>query len=235
MLHGTTVGSNTILQRSGAKTGLITTRGFRDVLEIGRIRMPDMFDLTWDKPKPLVPRRHRLEVAERIAADGTRRRAARRGRASSRPAEQLVGEGIEAVAICLINSYRNPAHEQRVEAILRARFPHLLVTASYAVLPERKEYERTSTTVVNAYLLAAMRSYLQNLESGLRAIGIAAPIRVITSNGGMLAAATRLRQAGVRGGLRPRRRRDRRGAAGRRARRAATSSCSTWAARPPRP
>lgn len=189
VLHGTTVGSNTILQRTGAKTGLITTRGFRDVLEIGRIRMPDMFDLSWDKPKPLVPRRHRLEIVERVAADGGVVEPLNEASVIA-AGEQLVAAGIEAVAICLINSYRNPAHEQRAEAILRQRFPALLVTASYAVLPERKEYERTSTTVVNAYLLAAMRSYLKNLETGLRSIGIAAPIRVITSNGGMLAAET---------------------------------------------
>ncbi|HEU0059078.1 MAG TPA: hydantoinase/oxoprolinase family protein [Hyphomicrobiaceae bacterium] len=185
--HGTTVGSNTILQRTGARTGLITTRGFRDVLEIGRIRMPDMFDLSWDKPKPLVARRYRLEVGERIAADGSvieplnEREVVAAG-------ERLAAAGIEAVAVCLLNSYRNPLHERAIENILRAHFPQLLVTASYAVLPERKEYERTSTTVVNAYLLVAMRGYLRNLEAGLRAIGIQAPIRVITSNGGMLAA-----------------------------------------------
>jgi len=189
VLHGTTVGSNTILQRSGARTGLITTRGFRDVLEIGRIRMPDMFDLTWDKPKPLVPRRHRLEVAERVAADGSVVEPLNEASVVA-AGEQLVAAGIQSVAICLINSYRNPAHEQRIEAILRERFPNLLVTASYAVLPERKEYERTSTTVVNAYLLSAMRSYLRNIEAGLRSVGIAAPIRVITSNGGMLAVET---------------------------------------------
>jgi N-methylhydantoinase A len=189
VLHGTTVGSNTILQRSGARTGLITTRGFRDVLEIGRIRMPDMFDLTWDKPKPLVPRRHRLEVTERIAADCAIVEPLSEASVIA-AGEQLVAADIEAVAICLINSYRNPSHEQRVEALLRERFPKLLLTASYAVLPERKEYERTSTTVVNAYLLGAMRGYLRSLESGLRSIGIEAPIRVITSNGGMLAADT---------------------------------------------
>ncbi|HJU31435.1 MAG TPA: hydantoinase/oxoprolinase family protein [Hyphomicrobiaceae bacterium] len=189
VLHGTTVGSNTILQRSGARTGLITTRGFRDVLEIGRIRMPDMFDLTWDKPKPLVPRRHRLEVVERVAADGSVVEPLNEASVMA-AGEQLAAAGIEAVAICLINSYRNPVHEQRVEALLRERFPALLVTASYRVLPERKEYERTSTTVVNAYLLSAMRSYLQSLDAGLRKAGIAAPIRVITSNGGMLAAET---------------------------------------------
>jgi N-methylhydantoinase A len=189
VLHGTTVGSNTILQRSGARTGLITTRGFRDVLEIGRIRMPDMFDLTWDKPKPLVARRHRLEAIERIAADGSVVTPLNEDSVIA-AGEQLMAAGIEAVAICLINSYRNPRHEQRVEAILRERFPKLLVTASYTVLPERKEYERTSTTVVNAYLLVAMRSYLKNLETGLHSIGIVAPVRVITSNGGMLAAGT---------------------------------------------
>src|SRR5262245_29912797 len=189
VLHGTTVGSNTILQRSGARTGLITTRGFRDVLEIGRIRMPDMFDLTWDKPKPLVPRRHRFEIIERIAADGSVVEPLNEASVIT-AGERLAAAGIEAVAICLINSYRNAAHEQRAEEILRQRFPDLLVTASYAVLPERKEYERTSTTVVNAYLLVAMRSYLKNLEAGLRSIGVAAPIRVITSNGGMLAAET---------------------------------------------
>ena len=110
VLHGTTVGSNTILQRSGAKTGLITTRGFRDVLEIGRIRMPDMFDLTWEKPKPLVPRRYRCEVKERIAADGS----------IIQPLDEvelmeivrvLEVEGTQSIAICFINSYRNPAHE----------------------------------------------------------------------------------------------------------------------------
>jgi N-methylhydantoinase A len=187
VLHGTTVGSNTILQRKGARTGLITTGGFRDVLEIGRIRMPDMFDLTWDKPKPLVPRRHRLEVVERMAADGTVVEPLSEASVIA-SGQALAADGIEAVAIAFINSYRNPAHEVQAEAILRAHFPQLLVTTSCAVLPEMKEYERTSTTVVNAYLLAAMREYLQRLQSGLRGIGVGAPILVMTSNGGMLAA-----------------------------------------------
>jgi N-methylhydantoinase A len=187
VLHGTTVGSNTILQRKGARTGLITTRGFRDVLEIGRIRMPDMFDLTWDKPAPLVPRRHRLEVVERMAADGSVVEPLSEASVVA-AGEALMAQDIEAVAIAFINSYRNPAHELEAAAILRARFPGLLVTTSCAVLPEMKEYERTSTTVVNAYLLATMRDYLQRLQSGLRDIGIKAPILVMTSNGGMLAA-----------------------------------------------
>jgi N-methylhydantoinase A len=187
VLHGTTVGSNTILQRKGARTGLITTRGFRDVLEIGRIRMPDMFDLTWDKPKPLVPRRHRVEVTERLAANGevvlplSEDEVIAAGR-------KLAADGIEAVAICFINSYRNPEHERRAEAILNTHVPQLFVSTSCAVLPEMKEYERTSTTVVNAYLLAAMRAYIERLEAGLKGLGVSAPILVMTSNGGMLPA-----------------------------------------------
>jgi N-methylhydantoinase A len=187
ILHGTTVGSNTILQRSGAKTGLITNRGFRDVLEIGRIRMPEMFDLTWSKPAPLVPRRHRVEVDERIAADGSVVKPLDEP-SLERAVEQLVSDGIEAVAICFINSYRNAAHERQAEAFIKSRHPDLPVSASYAVLPEIKEYERTSTTVVNAYLLSAMRDYLDRLEIGLHRIGVAAPIMVMTSNGGMLTA-----------------------------------------------
>tara|TARA_Y100001954_G_scaffold145802_1_gene155206 strand:+ start:42 stop:2153 length:2112 start_codon:yes stop_codon:yes gene_type:complete len=185
VVHGTTVGSNTILQKSGARTGLITTRGFRDILEIGRIRTPTMFDLTWEKPEPLVPRRHRLEVGERMGADGLA--------VADLPqdevivaAEMLVEEGIESVAVCYINSCINPAHERRTVEILEENFPDLLVTASCDVLPEMKEYERTSTTVVNAYLLSAMRRYLANLTRCLSDVGMTAPLLVVASSGGMM-------------------------------------------------
>ena len=189
VLHGTTVASNTLLLHSGATTGLITTAGFRDVLEIGRIRMPEMFDLTWSKPKPLVPRRHRLEVRERIAADGSIVQPLDDADVVA-VARQLVDAGIASIAICFINSYRNPVHEQKAEAAVRAAFPDISVCASYSVLPEMKEYERTSTTVVNAYLLTAMQRYIARLESGLQALGICAPLLVMTSNGGMIAAAS---------------------------------------------
>ena len=204
VLHGTTVGSNTILQRSGARTGLITTRGFRDVLEIGRIRMPDMFDLTWDKPKPLVPRRHRLEVAERIAADGSVVEPLDEASVVA-AGEQLVGEPA---------SRRSPSASSTATATPRTssasrrscaqRFPHLLVTASCAVLPERKEYERTSTTVVNAYLLAAMRSYLQQpgKRAALHRHRGADPRHHLQRRHAR--GRQRLREAGVRGGLRAR-------------------------------
>ncbi|MGH9696596.1 MAG: hydantoinase/oxoprolinase family protein, partial [Bryobacteraceae bacterium] len=132
-------------------------------------------------------RRHRMEVTERMAADGLVVEPLSEATVLA-ATQTLIAEGIEAVAIAFINSYRNPAHELQAEAILRSRFPHLLITTSCSVLPEIKEYERTSTTVVNAYLLAAMRAYLKKLETGLRSIGINAPILVMTSNGGMLAA-----------------------------------------------
>jgi N-methylhydantoinase A len=189
VVHGTTVASNTILQKTGARTGLLTTRGFRDVLEIARIRTPGMFDLAWRKPEPLVPRHWRLEAAERIAADGSIVTAL--DETSVREAAAFfLAEQIEAVAVCFINSYVNDVHERRAAAILRECAPALLVTASCDVLPEIKEYERTSTAVVNAYLLPAMRGYLSKLAERLSAIGVSAPVQVMASNGGMIGITT---------------------------------------------
>jgi N-methylhydantoinase A len=188
VVHGTTTASNTILQKTGARTGLITTRGFRDVLEIARIRTPTMFDLAWKKPEPLAERRFRREVTERIAADGT-------VIASIDPDEvlavtrRLVDENVQAIAICFINSYVNPIHEQIAKRAIEESFSSLLVTASCEVLPEMKEYERTSTTVVNAYILPAMRTYLGKLRRDLESIGIRAPLQIMASNGGMMGVA----------------------------------------------
>ena len=187
IVHGTTVASNTILQKVGAPTGLLTTRGFRDVLEIGRVRTPDLYDLTWDKPRPLVPRRHRLEVDERIAADGSIVRPLDPASVLD-AADALVAAGLTSIAICFINSYANPVHEQASERLVRERHPRVDVTASYAVLPEIKEYERTSTTTVNAYLLPAMRGYLDTLAAGLARLGVRAPLLVVASNGGVMGA-----------------------------------------------
>jgi N-methylhydantoinase A len=185
VVHGTTVASNTILQKVGARTGLLTTRGFRDVLEIGRIRTPGMFDLAWRKPEPLVPRRWRLEAIERIGADAGI--VTPLDESSVRDAAgKFLSEGIQAVAVCFINSYVNDVHERRAAAILRECAPSLLVTASCEVLPEIKEYERTSTAVVNAYLLPAMRGYLSSLAERLSGLGVTAPIQVMASNGGMV-------------------------------------------------
>ena len=189
VVHGTTVASNTILQKAGARTGLLTTHGFRDVLEIARIRTPGMFNMAWSKPEPLAPRRWRLEAVERIGADGTTVTAL--DEASVREAAAFfLAERVEAVAVCFINSYANDTHERRAAAILREAAPSLLVTASCEVLPEIKEYERTSTAVVNAYLLPAMRGYLSTLSERLSAIGVTAPIQVMASNGGMISIRT---------------------------------------------
>ncbi|MBL9034197.1 MAG: hydantoinase/oxoprolinase family protein, partial [Rhodospirillaceae bacterium] len=186
VLHGTTVGSNTLLQKVGAKTGLITTRGFRDVLEIGRIRTPDMFDLAWDKPPPLVRRQLRREIDERIDARGNVLKPIDQDEVA-RVGGELVSLGIQSIAICFINSYRNPAHELAAERVLRRHFPNLPVTTSVSVLPEQREYERTSTAVVNAYVLPVMATYLRRLRLGLQRIGVTAPLLVGNSNGGLSA------------------------------------------------
>jgi N-methylhydantoinase A len=187
IVHGTTVASNTILQKTGAVTGLITTRGFRDVLEIGRVRTPDLYDLTWEKPAPLVPRRRRLEVDERVAADGSVVRALD-ARGVVHAAQRLAAAGAQVIAICFINSHANPAHEQEAERLVREAVPHVDVSASWAVLPEMKEYERTSTTVVNGYLLPVMQRYLAELAAGLARSGVRAPLLVVASNGGVVGA-----------------------------------------------
>ena len=184
VLHGTTVGSNTLLQKVGAKTGLLTTKGFRDVLEIGRIRTPDMFDLTWDKPLPLVRRQLRREIHERMDARGNVLQAIDQDEVAQ-VGRELVALGVESVAICFINSYRNPEHELMAERVLRQHFPNLPVTTSVSVLPEQREYERTSTAVVNAYVRPMMETYLRRLRLGLQKIGVTAPLLVGNSNGGL--------------------------------------------------
>jgi N-methylhydantoinase A len=189
VIHGTTVGSNTLIQQAGAETGLITTHGFRDVLEIGRLRTPGMFDLSWDKPAPLVRRRQRLEVPERIDADG--RIVTPLDEAAVLAAGQSLADmGVASIAVCFINSFLNPIHEHRAGELLRQRFPDLAVSLSVDVLAEMKEYERTSTVVVNAYVLPVLSAYITRLEQGLRRIGIDAPLLVSNSNGGLAAAAT---------------------------------------------
>ena len=187
VLHGTTVGSNTLLQKAGARCGLITTKGFRDVLEIGRLRTPGMFDLTWDKPEPLVARRYRLEIDERATAVGEILRPVRIEEVIE-AGRFFAAEGIGSVAICFLNSYKNPANERVAADTLARAFPALSVTASIEVLPEAGEYERTSTTVVNAYVLPSLRSYLGRLEQKLRSHGVKAPLLIGNSNGGLSSA-----------------------------------------------
>ncbi|TAL87337.1 MAG: hydantoinase/oxoprolinase family protein, partial [Candidimonas sp.] len=189
IVHGTTTASNTILQKSGALTGVLTTEGFRDVLEIGRIRTPTMFDLAWQKPVPLASRRYRRGLKERIGARGEIVTPLDANEVRN-TVQEMVNEGVQAIAICFINSYINPIHEQTAKAIIEKAFPHVLLSVSCEVLPEIKEYERTSTTVVNAYILPAMRDYLSRLKTELERMGVNASLQVMASNGGMMGIAS---------------------------------------------
>jgi N-methylhydantoinase A len=189
VLHATTVGSNTILEGKGARTALITTKGFRDVLEIRDLRMPRLYDMHWTKPPALVERRLRLEVGEKTRPDGSI--AIPLDAASLEAAiDFLRREGVQSVAVCLLHSYANPDHEQQVAAAVAEALPGVAVTASHALLPEIKEYPRTSTTVVNAYIQPIVRAYLTALQARLKAVGISAPLHLMQSNGGLASAAT---------------------------------------------
>jgi len=186
-VHGTTVATNAIIERKGARTGLVTTRGFRDVLELRRIRRPKLYELTWEKPEPLVPRYLRLEVDERLTHRGAVHTPL--DAASVRvAAAELRRQGVESVAVCLLNAYANPAHERAVRDILAEQAPDMFVTLSSDVLPEMREYERTSTAVINAYVMPVMQRYVASLENGLRAAGFGVPLLLMQSNGGTMSA-----------------------------------------------
>jgi N-methylhydantoinase A len=187
VLHGTTVASNALLELRGARTGLITTRGFRDVLEIRRLRMPRLYDLTWEKPPTLVERRLRMEVAERIDARGAVQQPLDDADVE-RALDRLLGQGIEALAVCLLNAWANPVHEGRIKAIVERRAPGLPLCISSEVLPEIKEYERTSTTVINTYVLPIVRRYLTTLRRGLDGVAVRGPLLIMQSNGGLMTA-----------------------------------------------
>lgn len=186
IVHATTVATNAVLEDRGARTALVTTEGFRDVLEFRRVRFPELYNLAYRKPKPLVPRRLRLEVRERLAADGTIRTPLDKASVAA-VAEKIIDAGVKAVAICLLHSYQNPEHEKRVEAILRNLLPKdVFISCSYNILPEIREYERTSTTVVNAFLGPVMTHYLNQLQSRLSDIGLNKPLYVMQSGGGQM-------------------------------------------------
>src|SRR5436305_14920903 len=182
--HGTTVASNAILEHKGARVGLITTKGFRDVLEIRTSRMPKLYDLTWTKPAPLVERYLRKVVDERIDHCGHVDRALDPPDAA-RAVDALLADKVEAIAVCLINSFTNPAHELMLKDIIVRKAPHLPLSISYEVLPEIKEYERTSTTVINAYVMPIVATYLRAMRKGLDAAGIPARLLLMQSNGGL--------------------------------------------------
>jgi N-methylhydantoinase A len=185
VLHGCTVATNTILEGRGAKTALITTRGFRDVLELRRIRVPRLYEPLYVKPEPLAPRELRFEVSERIAADGSVVEAL---------CEQDVADvivvlkerGVEAIAICCLHSYMNAAHEERIGELVKEAMPEAFVTLSCELLPEIREYERCSTAVINSYVGPPVAKYIKNLNTNLKKAGISGRLLVMQSTGGIL-------------------------------------------------
>ena len=182
-VHGATVVINALTERKGAKTALVTTEGCRDVLEIGRANRPDIYNMRFRKQPPFVPRELRFEVTERMNYKGEVVTELDLGTVDA-VAKQIEAEGCEAVAVCFLHSYANPEHELAVAARLRELLPNVLVTASSEITREWREYERTSTAVLNAYVQPVAASYLRQLESSLRSEGIDAPLDIMKSNGG---------------------------------------------------
>lgn len=187
MLHGSTVAINTVIQERGAKVGLITTEGFRDVLELGRGNRPEVYNLLYKPPRPLVPRYLRFEVPERMTHRGEVL-VPLDEEAVERAALELGRLGVEAVAICFLHDYANPAHELRAREIVRRAFPEAEVAVASEITREWREYERTSTAVLNAYIMPRMRSYVGDLEERLRERGFAGALNIIQSTGGMMSA-----------------------------------------------
>lgn len=185
VLHGCTVATNTILEARGARTGLITTRGFRDVLELRRIRVPRLYDPLYVKPDPLAPRELRMEVTERLAADGQVVVPLDESEVHA-AIEQLRQRGVQAIAVCCLHSYLNPVHEQRIGELVRAALPDVFLTLSCEILPEIREYERTSTAVINSYIGPPVASYIQSLEASLKSVGVPGRLLVMQSTGGIL-------------------------------------------------
>ena len=185
---GTTVATNMLLERKGAPTGLITTEGFRDLLEIARQKRPLVFDPFTPKPRPLIPREHRFGVRERVTFDGNVLVPLDESDVVQ-AAVRLREAGIVSVAICFLHSYANPTHEQRAAELVRNAWPGVHLVTSEALIPEFREYERLTTTVLNAYLLPGMRDYLAEFRRrGPRAFGIAAEPLIMSSSGGALRA-----------------------------------------------
>ncbi|MGE5819881.1 MAG: hydantoinase/oxoprolinase family protein [Deltaproteobacteria bacterium] len=188
-LHGSTIAINTVIERKGVKTALITTRGFRDVYEIGRSNRPDAYNLFFERPVPLVPRSLRREVSERMTARGDIHTPLDREGAAAVVTE-LVKGGVHSIAVCLLHSYANPLHEEALGEIIASIAPKIYVTLSHHILREYREYERTSTTAVNAYVGPVVARYLGSLRDHLRRQGFDGEVLVMQSGGGVMSLAT---------------------------------------------
>jgi len=184
LIHGTTLATNALIERKGARVGLLATAGFRDAVEIGREGRYDMYDLFIDQPVPLVPRQLRVEVTERVLADGSVLRPLDPVQARAAIAE-LGTLGVEAIAICLLHAYRNPVHERALAALCAEILPGVPVSCSSDVVPEIREYERTSTTTANVYVMPLMARYLDDLERKLQELGVPGRLYVMMSAGGI--------------------------------------------------
>jgi N-methylhydantoinase A len=184
VVHATTLFTNALIERKGAVTGLITTAGFADTLEIGRERKFDLYDIDIEKPEPLVPRQLRLEVNERVRADGRVRQALDTAGVLAR-AKTLAGRGVTSIAVVFLHAYANPKHERQAARAIAQRFPAMAVTASHEVAPEIREFERASTAVANAYIKPLARRYLELMARRLTELRVPAPLLLMLSSGGL--------------------------------------------------
>src|SRR5262245_22502193 len=184
LVHGTTVVINAITERRGARTALVTTEGFRDVLEIGRANRPDLYNLSYRKPEPFVPRRLRFEVRERVSHTGEVLTPLHEDQVQEL-AERLGTLDVDAVAICLLHAWINPEHERRVAELLSALLGETEIVASHEVSTQWREFERSSTTVLSAYVKPAVATYLDDLRAGLRDAGVSSPLYAMRSSGGV--------------------------------------------------
>ena len=185
VVHGTTIAVNTLIQRTGARLGLLVTEGFRDILEIQRLRLPNPLDFYGGRPEPLIPRARVAEIAERLRADG-RVDTALDEAAVAASAHRLAAQGVEGLVISFIHAYREASHERRARALAETAAPGVPVTASHEVWPEAREYERTALAVMNAYVQPKVRRYLEGFEAALTTRGVPAVPYVTKSNGGIM-------------------------------------------------
>jgi N-methylhydantoinase A len=193
IVHGTTIAVNTLIQRTGARLGLLVTEGFRDVLELQRLRLPNPFDLDGSRPLPLIPRARVAEVRERLRADGSVDTPLDEGSVQD-AVRGLLAQDVEGLVISLLHAYGNPVHEHRARALAETIAPGLPVSTSADVWPQAREYERTALAVLDAYVQPQVRRYLDGFERALAARGIPAPPHVTRSNGGIMPVAAARRQ-----------------------------------------
>ena len=183
--HGTTVATNMVIERRGSRTAVLTTKGFRDVLEIGRQSRPHLYDYNVTKPEPLAPRQLRFEISGRLGHDGQVIEPLDESQVVA-AAQQIAAQGVEAVSVCFMHSYRNPAHERRTGEILQRLLPGVFISISSEILPEFREFERMSTTALNAYVGPRMAAYMRNLVESVEAMGVRVSPSTVHSNGGLM-------------------------------------------------